>query len=100
MTVAVRCQRTSCVLYTAEYETGDQYRIAGMLMLLVFDQPAIPLGLIQKFSFEGVGGNTFLVLRVGVVCPKVCPMGDGCRTNVCPGEWGALATPRTYYSVL
>ena len=39
------------------------------------------------------GGNTFTLLREWDVCPKVSPMGDGCRIKSVLGIGGALAGP-------
>ena len=36
---------------------------------------------------------TLFVLWVADVCPKVCPVGDGCTTKICPGEGGHWHPP-------
>ena len=33
-----------------------------------------------------MAATLFLALVVGNVCPKVCPVGNGCRTKICPGD--------------
>ena len=44
--------------------------------------------LLKRPSIIRGGGNTLFFLRLGDVCLKVCPVGDGCRTNICPGDGG------------
>ena len=57
-------------------------------------QNSMCLRVVSEIILRGVGSNTFLVPRVGDVCPKVCPMGDGCRTKLGPGDEGNTGKPQ------